>query len=205
MIKFLRIAQALISIAIVAVSFFISYGFFLKHLSYVGEVYIVSTAIIIALSIAKFVVKMQPLLFLIGQATHVEHAESINAVGKNRIFLYEWLSWLFKAALLAAILKFFGWTFHLTWAYITMILLDVLFWMVFHKKFTAQWINNTLVVFTARPQIVSFSNVKKIESRYGDFYITYKNGKVTLLKTDLISEELKQKISLFNSSPNGGG
>jgi hypothetical protein len=89
MIKTLRIVQALISIAIVAVSFFISYGFFLKHLSYVGEIYVVSTAIIIALSIAKFVVKMQPLLFLIRQSTHVEHAELINAVGKNRIFLYE--------------------------------------------------------------------------------------------------------------------
>jgi hypothetical protein len=67
MIKILRIVQALISIAIVAVSFFISYGFFLKHLSYVGEIYVVSTAIIIALSIAKFVVKMQPMLFLKNQ------------------------------------------------------------------------------------------------------------------------------------------
>ena len=194
MIKFLRIVQALISIAIVAISFFISYGFFLKHLSYVGEVYVVSTAIIIALSIAKFVVKMQPLLFLIGQAAHVEHAEPINAVGKNRIFLYEWLSWLFKAALLAAILKFFGWTFHLAWAYITMILLDVVFWMVFHKKFTSQWLNNTLFVFSSRTEIISFQSVKNIETRYGDFYITYKNGKVTLLKTDLISEALKEKV-----------
>lgn len=199
MIKTLRIVQALISIAIVAISFFISYGFFLKHLSYVAEIYVVSTAIIIALSIAKFVVKMQPLLFLIRQSTHVEHAELINAVGKNRIFLYEWLSWLFKAALLAAILKFFGWTFHLTWAYLIMILLDVLFWVVFHKKFSAQWLNNTLIIFTSRTEIISFQNVKHIETRYGDFYITYKNGKVKLLKTDLISEELKQKISNFRN------
>jgi hypothetical protein len=195
MIKTLRIVQALISIAIVAISFFISYGFFLKHLSYVGEIYVVSTAIIIALSIAKFVVKMQPLLFLIRQSTHVEHAELINAVGKNRIFLYEWLSWLFKAALLAAILKFFGWTFHLTWAYLIMILLDVLFWVVFQKKFSAQWLNNTLVIFNSRTEIISFQNVKQIETRYGDFYITYKNCKVKLLKTDLFSEVLKQKIS----------
>jgi hypothetical protein len=195
MIKTLRIVQALISIAIVAISFFISYGFFLKHLSYVGEIYVVSTAIIIALSIAKFVVKMQPLLFLIRQSTHVEHAELINAVGKNRIFLYEWLSWLFKAALLAAILKFFGWTFHLTWAYLIMILLDVLFWVVFQKKFSAQWLNNTLVIFNSRTEIISFQNVKQIETRYGDFYITYKNCKVKLLKTDLFSEALKQKIS----------
>jgi hypothetical protein len=198
MIKTLRIVQTLISIAIVAISFFISYGFFLKHLSYVGEIYVVSTAIIIALSIAKFVVKMQPLLFLIRQSTHVEHAELINAVGKNRIFLYEWLSWLFKAALLAAILKFFGWTFHLTWAYLIMILLDVLFWVVFHKKFSAQWLNNTLIIFSSRTEIISFQNVKQIETRYGDFYITYNTGKVTLLKTDLISEELRQKISELN-------
>lgn len=197
MIKTLRIVQALISIAIVAVSFFISYGFFLKHLSYVGEIYVVSTAIIIALSVAKFVVKMQPMVFLKNQET--EHHELVNPKGKSRIFLYEWLSWMFKAALLAAILKFFGWTFHLTWAYLIMILLDVLFWAVFHKKFSAQWLNNTLIIFTSRTEIISFQNVKHVETRYGDFYITYKNGKVKLLKTDLISEELKQKISDFRN------
>jgi hypothetical protein len=102
---------------------------------------------------------------------------------------------MFKAALLAAILKFFGWAFHLTWAYLIMILLDVLFWVVFQKKFSAQWLNNTLVIFSSRTEIISFQNVKQIETRYGDFYITYNTGKVTLLKTDLISEELRQKIS----------
>ncbi|MFP5471422.1 MAG: hypothetical protein ACLGGV_07475 [Bacteroidia bacterium] len=193
MIKTLRIAQALISIAVVAISFFISYGFFLKHLSYVGDVYVISTGIIIALSVAKFVVKMQPMVFLKNQK--IEYHEPINPKGKSRVFLYEWLSWMFKAALLGAILKFFGWAFHLTWAYLIMILLDVLFWVVFHKKFSAQWLNNTLIIFTSRTEIISFQNVKQIETRYGDFYIIYKNGKMKLLKTDLISEELKKKVS----------
>jgi hypothetical protein len=193
MIRFLRILETLVAIAVVAISFFITYGFFLKHLSYVSELYIVCSAVIIAVATAKFIVKLQPLLFFKNQK--IEHYEAINAKGKSRIFLYEALSWLFKLGLLSTIIKFFGMSFHLTWAFLFMIAVDVAFWALLHKKFSAQWINNTLVVFTARPQIVSFSNVKKIESRYGDFYITYKNGKVTLLKTDLISEALKEKIS----------
>lgn len=198
MLTFFRNTQTLTSLAIIAISFFIQYGFFITHFRYTNELYIIFSILILSVSALLFTLKIQPLVLIKQNTNNIQLSEKINNKGSSRLMLYDLMSLLFKLSLLIISIKFFGVFHHQPLAFLIMIILDILFTLIYRNTFSNVWINNTLILFNSRSELVSFQNVKKIEVRYDDFYITYKNGTVKLLKSDMISEELRNKISAFS-------
>ena len=197
MIRVVHNIQIILMIAILAVSFFITYDFFITHISFKSELFLGSTITVVILALIKFVLKLQLFAFVISNKAAAEFIEPINPAGKKRILAYDLLVWTFLLALALFQTKLFGITDKLTLAYYFALFVDVMFWLIFHKKFQTAIISKQLMLFSSRPHMVSLKNIHTVEHRYEDYYINYTTGKFSLLKTDLLSEKAWQKVSVF--------
>lgn len=197
MIKFIHNAQITLMIAILAVSFFITYDFFITHISYKPELFLASTSLLCFLAIGKFILKSQMYFFIKKNTKKASLIETINPSGKKRILAYDSLVWLFMLALALFQTKLFGLTFHLVLAYYFTLILDLIFWFIFNTKFQTMLISDHLFLFSSRPHNVSLKNIKTVEKRFDDYYINYTTRKFSLLKTDLLSKKATEKVSVF--------
>ena len=195
MIKKIHTLQFVFMIAILAMSFFISYGFFITNISFREELFIVSITIVAVLALSKFLLKMQFYTFLKRNKPRVELSSLLNKEGKKRILSYDLLVWGFMLILALFQTKLFGIADELVIAYYFALGLDILFWFVFQNKFQTALISGQIMIFSSRPQTVSLKNIKTIENRYNDFYINYTTGKFSLLKSDLLSEKMVEKVN----------
>lgn len=195
MIKFIHSLQIILMIAVLAISFFINYDFFITHLSFTRELFLASSGLIFMLAAIKFLLKLQMFSFIQKNQEKIEISDSIQPNGKKRILTYELLVWLFFLALALFQTKLFGLFDLLTLTYFLVLVLDILFWILFQSKFQVAIISGQIFIFTSRPQIVGLKNIKSVEKRYNDYYINYTTGKFKLLKSDLISEQMKEKIN----------
>lgn len=197
MIRFTHNLQIIIMIAVLAVSFFITYDFFITHISYERELFLGFTVVVIALAIVKILLKIQLFSFINKNKEKLEYSDPINPIGKKRILTYDLLTWTFILTLALFQTKLFGMSDKLTLAYYLALVLDVVFWVAFNNKFQSALISGQLMLFSSRSQTISLKNIKLMEKRFGDYYIVYNSNKFRLLNSDLISEKMTKKISVF--------
>ena len=195
MINKIHTLQFVFMIAILATSFFISYGFFITNISFRGELFLVSTTIVAVLALSKFLLKMQFYTFIKRNNARIEINSPLNKEGKKRILSYDILVWGFMLILALFQTKLFGISDELVMSYYFALGLDILFWIIFQNKFQAALISGQIMIFSSRPQTVSLKNIKTIENRYNDFYINYTTGKFSLLKSDLLSEKMIERVN----------
>ena len=197
MIKFIHNAQIVLMIAILAISFFITYDFFITHISFKPELFLASTILVFFLAAIKFLLKFQIYLFVKKNKNTAEIIEPINQSGKKRLMTYDALVWIFMLALALFQTKLFGLDNLLTISYYFALFADVFFWIAFQKQFQTALISGQLMIFNSRPNTISLKNIRTVEKRFDDYYINYNSKKFALLKSDLLTENVLNKVSVF--------
>lgn len=195
MIKAVHNIQIILLIVILAISFFISYDFFITNISYKRELFLISSVLLMFVAAIKYMLRLQFYFFVQKRVKSAEIKEMMNKKGKSRVFVYESLLWVFMLALSLFQLKMFGSEHSITVAYFFTLIVDIFFWLVFQKKFKNIVFNNQIFLFNSRPDTIGLKNIRKITHRYNDYYLNYKDRKFKLLKTDLISDKIIEKLN----------
>ncbi len=195
MIRFIHSFQIVIMIIVLAISFFITYDFFITHISFKNELFLISSIVIMVVAAIKYMLKLQFYFFVQNRVKQAEIKELINKEGKKRILVYESLVWLFLLTTSLFQIKLFGINHSVTIAFLFAFGVDVFFWIVFNKKFKNIVFNGQIFLFNSRPDIVSLKNIKTATKRYNDYYFNYTDGKHKLLKSDLIKEKIDEKVN----------
>ena len=195
MIRFIHSFQIVIMIIVLAISFFITYDFFITHISFKNELFLISSIVIMVVAAIKYMLKLQFYFFVQNRVKQAEIKELINKEGKKRILVYESLVWLFLLATSLFQIKLFGISHSVTIAFLFAFGVDVFFWIVFNKKFKNIVFNGQIFLFNSRPDVVSLKNVKTLTKRYNDYYFNYTDGKYKLLKSDLIKEKIEERVN----------